>query len=58
MNIAPGEIDMENEQVNPQSYEEREAQTLVDRIEQKEVSTAREAEMKRTLDGYGKTAGS
>jgi hypothetical protein len=58
MNIAPGEIDMENEQVNPQSYEEREAQTLVDRIEQKEVSTAREAEMKRTLDDYGKTAGS
>jgi hypothetical protein len=49
---------MENEQVNPQSYEEREAQTLEDRIEQKEVSTAREAEMKRTLDDYGKTSGS
>ena len=47
---------MENEQ-RPQSHKEREAQTLVDRIEKKEASQegAREAEA-RTLDDYKKTA--
>jgi hypothetical protein len=43
-----------------QSHEEREVQTLVDRIEKKEISqkAAREAETKRTLDDYAKKVGS
>ena len=51
---------MENERERPQSHEEREAQTLVERIEKKQASqqAAREAETKRTLDDYGKKVGS
>jgi hypothetical protein len=45
---------MENEQ-RPQSHKEREAQTLVDRIEKKaSQEAAREAET-RALDDYRKT---
>jgi hypothetical protein len=48
---------MENEQKQAPSHEEREAQTLVDRIEQMEVTkqVAREAEAKITLDDFRKT---
>jgi hypothetical protein len=48
---------MENEQKRPPSHQEREVQTLVDRIEQMEVTkeAAREAEAKITLDDFGKT---
>ena len=57
---------MENKLDRPQSHEEREVQTLVTRIEKqasqeaaREASyEAREIETKRTLDDYGKTAGS
>ena len=51
---------MENNREHLQSHEEREARTLVERIEKKEASqeAAREAETKRTLDDYGKTVGS
>ena len=51
---------MENNREHLQSHEEREAQTLVERIEKKEASqeAAREAEKKRTLDDYGRTVGS
>jgi hypothetical protein len=43
-----------------QSHEEREVQTLVDRIEKKEISqkAAKEAETKRTLEDYAKKVGS
>jgi hypothetical protein len=43
-----------------QSHKEREAQTLVDRIEKKEASqdASRDAETKRTLEDYRKTVGS
>ena len=52
-----GESTMENEQEHPQSHEEREVQTLVERIEQMEVTqeAAREAETKRTIDDFRKT---
>jgi hypothetical protein len=52
-----GESTMENEQEHPRSHEEREVQTLVERIEQMEVTqeAAREAETKRTLDDFRKT---
>ena len=45
---------MENERERPQSHEEREVQTLVNRIEKKQASqeAARQAETKRTLDDY------
>ena len=45
---------MENKRERPQSHEEREAQTLVTRIEKKQASqkAAEEAETKRTLDDY------
>ena len=48
------------EQNERQSHEDREAQTLVKRIEKKQASqdAAREAETKRTLDDYGKKVGS
>lgn len=48
---------MENEQKQAPSHEEREAQTLVERIEQMEVTkqAAREAETKITLDDFRKT---
>jgi hypothetical protein len=51
---------MENEQELPQSHKEREAQTLVDRIEKKEASqeAARIAETKRTLEDYRNKVGS
>jgi hypothetical protein len=44
----------------PRSHEDREAQTLVKRIEKSQASqeAAREAETKRTLDDYGKKVGS
>jgi hypothetical protein len=47
---------MENTLDHPQSHEEREAQTLVKRIE-KQVSqeAAREAEAKITIDDFRKT---
>jgi hypothetical protein len=56
--MACGRIGMENKQEGPQSHEEREAQTLVNRIEQASQEAAREAETKRTLDDYGKKVGS
>jgi len=46
------------------SHEQREAQTLVDRIEKKEATreaaeqTAKEAETRRTLDDYERTVAS
>jgi hypothetical protein len=48
---------MENEQKQAPSHEEREVQTLVERIEQMEVTkeAAREAEAKRTIDDFRKT---
>jgi hypothetical protein len=48
---------MENEQKHAPSHEEREVQTLVERIEQMEVSkeAAREAEAKVPLDDFRKT---
>jgi hypothetical protein len=48
---------MENKQKHPLSHEEREVQTLVERIEQMEVTkeAAREAETKGTLDDFRKT---
>jgi hypothetical protein len=51
---------MENKQERPQSHEDREAQTLVTRIEERQASqeAAREADTKRTLDDYGKKVGS
>jgi len=50
---------MENEWEHPQSHQDREAQTLVERIEKKaSQEAAREAETKRTLDDYGKKVGS
>jgi hypothetical protein len=50
---------MENKRERPQSHQEREVQTLVNRIE-KQVSqeAAREAETKRTFDDYKKKVGS
>ena len=50
---------MENTLDHAQSHEEREAETLVIRIE-KQVSqeAAREAETKRTFDDYRKQVGS
>ena len=50
---------MENTVDHPQSHEEREAETLVTRIE-KQVSqeAVREAETKRTFDDYRKKVGS
>jgi hypothetical protein len=44
-----------------QSHEDREAQTLVDRIEKKVEASeeiAKQAETKRTLDDYAKKVGS
>ncbi len=44
----------------PQSHEDREAQTLVDRIEKKveaDEEAAKLAETKRTLNDYGKKVG-
>jgi hypothetical protein len=44
----------------PQSHEDREAQTLVERIEKKveaNEEAAKLAETKRTLDDYGKKVG-
>ena len=58
-NLWSGEIAIENKEY--QSHEDREAQTLVDRIEKKVEASeeiARQAETKRTLDDYGKKVGS
>jgi len=51
---------MENKREHPQSHKDREAQTLVNRIENRQASqeAAREADMKRTLDDYEKKVGS
>jgi hypothetical protein len=51
---------MENKRERPQSHEDREAQKLVKRIENRQASqeAAREAETKRTLDDYCKKIGS
>lgn len=51
---------MENKREHPQSHKDREAQTLVDRIENRQGSqeAAREADIRRTLDDHGKKAGS
>jgi hypothetical protein len=51
---------MENKREHPQSHKDREAQTLVNRIENRQASqeAAREADMKRGLDDYGKKVGS
>jgi hypothetical protein len=56
---------MENKLDRPQSHEEREVQTLVNRIEKqvsqeaaRESQDAREAETKRTFDDYRKEVGS
>ncbi len=51
---------MENNPEAPQSHKEREAQTIVNRIEQKQESqeAAREAEIKRTIDDYARKLGS
>ena len=48
---------MENDQKHALSHEEREVQTLVERIEQMEVTkeAAREAEAKIKLDDFRKT---
>jgi hypothetical protein len=48
---------MENNREYPQSHEEREVQTLMERIEKKEASqeVAREAETKRMPDDFRKT---
>lgn len=48
---------MENEQKQAPSHEEREVQTLVERIEQMEVTkqAAREAEANITFDDFRKT---
>jgi hypothetical protein len=49
---------MENKLDHPQSHEEREAETLVTRIEKQPFQeAAREAETERTLDDYAKTVG-
>jgi hypothetical protein len=48
---------MENKLDHPQSHEEREAETLVTRIEKQALQeAAREAETKRTFDDYRKNS--
>jgi hypothetical protein len=50
---------MENKLDHPQSHEEREAETLVTRIEKQAFQeAAKETETKRTLEDYAKTVGS
>ena len=50
---------MENKLDHPQSHEEREAETLVTRIEKQAFQeAAKEAETKRTVEDYAKTVGS
>jgi hypothetical protein len=50
---------MENKPDHAQSHEEREAETLVTRIEKQAFQDgAREAETKRTFDDYRKKIGS
>jgi hypothetical protein len=57
--LLVGESAMKNKMDHPHSHEEREAETLVTRIEkQASQEAAREAETKRTLDDYAKTVGS
>jgi hypothetical protein len=55
-----GQLAMENKTERPQSHEDREAQKLVTRIEKTLASEKadRAAEIKRTLDDYGKKVGS
>ena len=50
---------MENTRERPQSHEDREAQKLVKRIENKLAfqEAARKAETKRPLEDYGKQVG-
>jgi hypothetical protein len=56
LNAWPGRIRMEKNQQH-QSHKDREAQTLVDRIEKKEASQEadREVETNRTPDDFRKT---
>ncbi len=51
---------MEDKQEHRESHEDREAQTLVNRIEKNQASqeAVREAETKRTLDDYARKVGS
>jgi hypothetical protein len=51
---------MEDQHTDSESHEEREAQTLVDRIEKKQVSqeAAKTEETKRTLEDYARKVGS
>ncbi len=51
---------MEDQDTNSGSHKEREAQTLVDRIEKKQASqdAAKAEETKRTLDDYARKVGS
>jgi hypothetical protein len=51
---------MEDQHTDSESHEEREAQTLVDRIEKKQASqeAAKVEETKRTLDDYARKVGS
>jgi hypothetical protein len=51
---------MEEKQESRESHEDRESQTLVDRIEKKQASdeAARAEDTKRTLDDYAKKVGS
>ena len=60
LSLAVGELAMENKTERPQSHEDREAQTLMTRIEKTLVSqeAVRQAETKRTLNDYGKKVGS
>jgi hypothetical protein len=53
-----GESAIENKLDHHPSHEEREAETLVTRIEKQPFQeAAREAETERTLDDYAKTVG-
>ena len=51
---------MDDQRTDHESHEEREAQTLVDRIEKKQVSeeAAKTEDIKRTLDDYARKVGS
>jgi hypothetical protein len=51
---------MENKREHPQSHKDREAQTIVNRIENRQASqeAAREAEIRRTRDDHRKKVGS
>lgn len=57
----PNQSATQQQPERPQSHEEREAQTLVTRIEKQasqDAAREAEAETKRTLDDYAKKVGS